>query len=378
MSRRPQRNIERPPNYDEYVLEEHSRNSSKRKMPVQETEGAEKTHKARSTTEGKPGSIEWMLSSAKSPLCKVELSRLINQETWACLSDQDREKLSKLLPPTAFTVTDICLPSYHPYSRNLKVQTEAPPKKEHDTESVGREVELSFFNCPFFRSAQVTFQDHLYSGWLTKKHLEDVEKFQKGVEEGTLHAPWKDDLWEEDQREATRGDQAPRQRPSLGSMLSNNIISVRDILAYQRLFPDIGGVVEKDVLIMESPRDGLRVIAPPHDISSLPIGMVLPDAMPPNDSFLQEMVVYSIEELESVILDMHGQIPNELRQGGNSWKRFSLWKHRPGFVSEGNDMHIFGGEMNNGPVFGTRGLREKRGTLFYLRGAYMSNISNLS
>jgi hypothetical protein len=124
---------------------------------------------------------------------------------------------------------------------------------------------------------------------------------------------------------------------------------------------------------MDSPRDGLRVVAPPHSDPTLPIGMVLPDAMPPSDLLLQEMVVYSLEELESAILDMHGQIPNELRQGGNSWKRFSLWKHNPFIISEQNNVQGVDEDINVGPVFGTRGYREKRGTLFYLRGAYMSN-----
>ena len=52
------------------------------------------------------------------------------------------------------------------------------------------------FNSVFFLSAAQAFQDHLYSGWLGAKAREKVEKFQQGTQDGTMHADWKDEIWE--------------------------------------------------------------------------------------------------------------------------------------------------------------------------------------
>ena len=41
-------------------------------------------------------------------------------------------------------------------------------------------------------------QDHLYTGWYTATHRRLVEKHIEAVRAGTLHAPWKDEVWERD------------------------------------------------------------------------------------------------------------------------------------------------------------------------------------
>jgi hypothetical protein len=56
----------------------------------------------------------------------------------------------------------------------------------------------NLFNDSHFLSAARTFQDQLYSGWMTKTHEAKVEKFQAGIADGTLSAPWKDEVWERD------------------------------------------------------------------------------------------------------------------------------------------------------------------------------------
>jgi len=51
------------------------------------------------------------------------------------------------------------------------------------------------FTDPHFLAAARTFQDHIYSDWMSDVHLEKVNKFQAGIRDGTLAAAWKDDVW---------------------------------------------------------------------------------------------------------------------------------------------------------------------------------------
>lgn len=48
--------------------------SQKRKASPADEDEELLTSKARVTAEGKPGSLEWMLSSVKSPLCSIQMS----------------------------------------------------------------------------------------------------------------------------------------------------------------------------------------------------------------------------------------------------------------------------------------------------------------
>lgn len=111
----------------------------------------------------------------------------------------------------------------------------------------------------------------MYSGWYGKRHINDVRKYQSGVIEGTKHAPWKDEVWEAEQRReeenesngqatgfpcvrfplfAAQGLNAlRRQRNSLDGMVSHGLVQDRDILVYKRFFPDLNTSVEKDVLV---------------------------------------------------------------------------------------------------------------------------------
>lgn len=56
----------------------------------------------------------------------------------------------------------------------------------------------SIFNDPHFLAAAHTFQDHIYSNWLSDAHAEKVRMFQDAIGHGTLAAPWKDEVWERD------------------------------------------------------------------------------------------------------------------------------------------------------------------------------------
>jgi hypothetical protein len=59
-------------------------------------------------------------------------------------------------------------------------------------------LDLSVFTDPHFLASAHTFQDHMYTGWMADAHLEKVQAFEKGVTDGSLHAPWKDEVWEKD------------------------------------------------------------------------------------------------------------------------------------------------------------------------------------
>ena len=59
------------------------------------------------------------------------------------------------------------------------------------------------FSSSFLLSAAHTWQDHLFSNWLGKKASEDLKQFNQGAQEGTLHADWKDELWELDHSQET-------------------------------------------------------------------------------------------------------------------------------------------------------------------------------
>jgi hypothetical protein len=59
-------------------------------------------------------------------------------------------------------------------------------------------IDLSVFTDPHFLASAHTFQDHVYTGWMTEAHSEKVQIFERGVLDGSLHAPWKDEVWQRD------------------------------------------------------------------------------------------------------------------------------------------------------------------------------------
>jgi len=241
----------------------------------------------------------------------------------------------------------------------------------------GIEAEASsFMNCPFVESALATFQDHLYSGWYTRKHLEDVQRYKMGIENATMHAPWKDEVWRQrEEDEANNADPALQSmtRNSLCRMVTHGLIAVGDIIAYRRTFPELENLtVAKDVLVRNHWQDSVTIVAPSKTESSLPFGMIMGDPTPPTGASLQQLTVRTLEELEHAILDMDERVARDYRGGGNSWKRFSLWKWKAQLAEQFEVLSSFQGEGSS-VLFGTRGPREERGTLFYLRGSYLPN-----
>ena len=69
MSSRPKRKAHNAAYYDGDEFDQDVAPSQKRSAGT-----AAASDKRRATGEGKPGSLEWILSSAKSPLCTIDMS----------------------------------------------------------------------------------------------------------------------------------------------------------------------------------------------------------------------------------------------------------------------------------------------------------------
>ena len=103
------------------------------------------------------------------------------------LSGDSQTRLKTLLPPTAFTSYLESLGSDHP-SIEKGMSIDGPQVTD-------AELSPSLFSDPHFLAACRTFQDHLYFGWFSAAHLDKVRDFQENVQNGTLAAPWKDEVW---------------------------------------------------------------------------------------------------------------------------------------------------------------------------------------
>ena len=92
------------------------------------------------------------------------------------------------------------------------------------TDQVPETLDPMFFSDSHFLAALRTFQDHLHSGWLTEDHRKKTNRYRAGIEDGTLHAAWKDEAWSQSQVEedaaATSQPGSASQRFVLPSVLS--------------------------------------------------------------------------------------------------------------------------------------------------------------
>lgn len=125
---------------------------------------------------------------------------------WSSLSVESRAHLCTLLPPSAFHDYQPSIESHHP--------SKSPDAMDIDADDPlsSRSPDLlnpSLFTDPHFLASVKTFQDHLYSGWLTDAQREKVRAFQEGVQDGSVHAPWKDEVWERDNAPSVDTHTAP-------------------------------------------------------------------------------------------------------------------------------------------------------------------------
>lgn len=128
------------------------------------------------------------------------------------LSPESQTMLKTLLPPTAFRGYQPVLEPSHPSAVDSMVVDQPTNGLSSDT------LDNSVFTDPHFLAAAHTFQDHIYSDWLSDAHVEKVRQFEAGVRDGTLSAPWKDETWEKNNK-ATVPPMAEKGVASSSSMM---------------------------------------------------------------------------------------------------------------------------------------------------------------
>ncbi|KAJ8095329.1 hypothetical protein AAF712_008679 [Marasmius tenuissimus] len=322
-----------------------------------------------------------LLQYSKSVLTTMDISTLINSATWEMLSPESRANLAQLLPPTAFKGYKQTIGHEHPACQSTTgVELEAGPsskrrdagKDTHDPTT----VDLNFFSDLHFLAAARTFQDHIYSDWLSDEHKAKVKDWEEAVREGKTAAPWKDEEWEknaaaeaEEENETANSNtnttkpKSSKAKPAseirLHELMRHSIIRVGDVLSYKRHFNQLDLVVEKDVIINDSHQQTLTIFLERGTTQHLPLGLLLPDPQPDPDGTTQSIEITSPTMLETAILDIDGRVGKDRRPNGNAWKYFTVWRWRDG--AEGT----FGGDE--------RGGRESHGTLYYLRGSFHSD-----
>ncbi|KAI0317922.1 Asx homology domain-containing protein, partial [Amylostereum chailletii] len=237
--------------------------------------------------------LRFFLQDPKSPFVRVDMPDIINAGTWAALPASSRAKLAKLLPPTAFSDHVSMVEPSHPSqlstapsspprtpplppsspitttptsSSPVRRSSPAPMVLDDPDETSVREPITSFFTESHFLAAMRTWQDHLYTGWLTDAHIEKVRVFEESIRAGRTHVPWKDEVWEREHREEEEGGQVDevvvggggtkgkgkgrvKSQWRLQHLSKSGVIQAGDVLSYSRHFVLQGITVEKDVLV---------------------------------------------------------------------------------------------------------------------------------
>ncbi|KAJ7484368.1 Asx homology domain-containing protein [Mycena latifolia] len=303
--------------------------------------------------------LHLLLQNPKSRLTKMNISDLINANSWNMLSPDSQSRLAALLPPTAFPSFQPSIGFDHPAagdSMNIDFERSGP-------------IDTSLFTDPHFLAAAHTFQDHLYSNWLSDGHAEKVKKYEQGIKDGSLAAAWKDEVWERDnQREEPTATSAAN-GPSLAGeaaelklvdLAKNSVLREGDVIAYRRNFSHLDIVVEKDTIVQRiDPRThSLTVLVEPGTTCDLPAHLLMPGPSEP-DAPTRIMTITSPTQLENALLDVDGRVEKAKRPNGNAWKAMTLWRWTGDAL-----------EYTSSSADGRRGGREDHGTLFYLRACY--------
>ncbi|KAJ3910225.1 Asx homology domain-containing protein [Lentinula edodes] len=323
--------------------------------------------------------LDALLTNPKSTLTGMDISDLINANTWAFLSDASKAHLAKLLPPTAFSDYQRTIDPDHPSSSRKDVDPNAMVIDIPQDPLSSYEADLvlpSVFTDPHFLAAAHTFQDHLYSGWLKDDFKAKVAKYEEGIRNGTLAAPWKDQEWEKEhamlENDALTSSKPRSTGPGgaikaghasdvrIYDLAKNTVIQVGDIISYKRNFTMLDVTVEKDVLVqsLNTRARSLTVLLESGPTQHLPSYLLMPDApdpVPPT----QSMEITSPTMLETGILDLDGRVERGKRPNGNAWKVLTVYRWREDGVSSMDD---------------NRGGRESHGTLHYLRNSHFSDL----
>ncbi|KAG8882998.1 hypothetical protein FRB97_007371 [Tulasnella sp. 331] len=260
-----------------------------------------------------PPKLDYLLSDPKSKLCYMEITEVINANTWSMLSEDARNRLSALLPPTSFWNFMSEVDPSHP-SRSSKVNRSAEDRMEVDyLPRSAAFLKDDFMSCQFLHAATNQFQDHIFSSYFTEEHHKKVEAFQQALKDGSAHVPWKDDAWaqdhgEDDVSQPTTAVQGSSKRnvmtanndrcdyppslsicelntlvatlspysvlfPSLRELAAHEYLRVGDVISYNRAFGKLrhSVTVKKDLLVQSIDPDSLSVtfLLAPSSLTSL-------------------------------------------------------------------------------------------------------------
>lgn len=120
----------------------------------------------------------------------VVMQDVINYENFLELSEESKELLCSLLPPTAFTTYMPTVDPTHPSG-----STAASYVGGSDFERGPATLDPIFFTSPFLLGAAHAWQDHIYSGFFSSTSQDTLTKYSEGVQTGAVRAEWKDEAW---------------------------------------------------------------------------------------------------------------------------------------------------------------------------------------
>ncbi|KAF7323623.1 ASXH domain-containing protein [Mycena kentingensis (nom. inval.)] len=315
-------------------------------LPVVPTVPAKRKAREEPTPEAKLANL---LQNPKSKLTKIDFSDVLNANAWSMLSDEAKTRLMALLPVTAFKNYIPGLDAAHPSGSG---------SRQHEQGGVPEALDPAVFTDAHFLAATRTFQDHLFSGWRSDAHGEKLKKYVTGTRDGTLAAPWKDEVWEQENASGGEVVAASAGDIKLLDLAKHSVIREGDVLAYKRKFSAVGVVVEKDVVIQRiDPRThAITVLAEPGTTRDLPAMLLQPGIAEAVD-FTRTMTISSPTQLEGALLDIDGRVERTKRPNANAWKTLTLWRWAGDTVNENYDT-------------GMRGGRTEQGTLHYLRACH--------
>ncbi|KZT67576.1 hypothetical protein DAEQUDRAFT_694007 [Daedalea quercina L-15889] len=344
--------------------------------------GKDKTQASEKTSADR---LEYLLTNPRSKLTKIDISDVLSYANFLDLSPGSQQLLVALLPLTAFTAFSPSVPpthvdylppqvDYRPPQSDVeaavpldddRMDVDAQPSGSGSfpgtQERTPATLDPAVFTSPFFLSAARTYQDHLYSGWFGKKAREEVAQFQSGVHEGTLHAEWKDDVWERDHHP----QQNPPRQVDLTALAKRGLLQQGDVLSFRRHFSRSSMTVEKDVLIdsINESSSTINVLVPPRTTPNLHATLLVNgrgEPEPQDRLQLMEDIADPIV-LASGILDIDGRVERADRGDANgstaraAWKSFTVWRWRDEMRDDIQSQMTM-----------ARGGRERVGTLFYL------------
>ncbi|CAL1702381.1 unnamed protein product [Somion occarium] len=246
---------------------------------------------------------------------------VLNYENFINLSAESQQKLCNLLPPTAFCTYQRTVDPTHPCLRrnsrssgagSMDVDTIPGPSSESSLNDLPERspatLDPSIFTSSFFQSAALTFQDQLFSSWFSQKAKETQEKYERGVRDGTMHAEWKDEVWERenDVSSLTRNTHGT----DLAGLAKRSLIKEGDMMVYKRTFSSCNVTVEKDLLVhfVNPQSHSLTLLLPPNVDRNLPPQLLVicpPEPKPPT---LNTDGILSSVELEHEILETDGRV----------------------------------------------------------------------